>query len=221
MYQDDELLMLSGIQHIAFCERQWALIHIEQQWGENVLTVEGHHLHERADDPFESESRGNTLIMRSVQLVSRNLGLYGRADVVELNRTDDTANTIEIKEKSGKWKIVPVEYKRGKPKPDECDEVQLCAQALCLEEMHQISIDKGYLYYGQTRHRHQVLFDVGLRGKTIQFTLRMHELYNAGKTPLAEYKSYCRSCSLIDICMPKTTGKNISVNQYLSEILKK
>ena len=136
MYSEDELLMLSGIQHIAFCERQWALIHIEQQWSENVLTVEGHHLHEKADNPFEAENRGNVAIIRALPLVSLQLGFSGIADVVELARAGhDVTNSIPVSGREGKWLPVPVEYKRGKPKADHCDEVQLCAQVMCIEEM--------------------------------------------------------------------------------------
>ncbi|NMC60760.1 MAG: Dna2/Cas4 domain-containing protein, partial [Candidatus Methanofastidiosa archaeon] len=137
MYIDDDLLMLSGIQHIAFCERQWALIYIEQQWSENLLTIEGHYLHEKVDDPFFSETRKDIVYLRSLPVVSYRLGLYGKADLVELCKvTGESENAIEFPGRVGKWKITPVEYKRGKPKTDTCDEVQLCAQALCFEEMY-------------------------------------------------------------------------------------
>lgn len=221
MYSEDELLMLSGIQHIAFCERQWALIHIEQQWSENVLTVEGHHLHEKADDPFEAESRGNTAIIRALPLVSLRLGFSGIADVVELSRTgDDVPNSIQVSGREGKWLPVPVEYKRGRPKPDHCDEVQLCAQAMCLEEMYDISISKGFLYYGLTRHRNEVEFTVKLRDSVNAYSQRMHELFSKGITPPPVYKPQCRSCSLKDICLPKNLNKTFSVDQYLNDLFK-
>ena len=162
-YDDENFLMLSGIQHIAFCERQWALIHIEQQWGENVLTVEGHHLHEHADDPFFTEKRKDMIRFRSVQLASKKLGLYGRADIVEWRLADgEDQNAVQLAGYNGKWVPTPIEYKHGHPKPDERDEVQLCAQAICLEEAYGILIGKGALYYGETRHRHEVEFNENL-----------------------------------------------------------
>lgn len=219
-YSENDLLMLSGIQHIAFCERQWALIHVEQQWKENLLTVEGQFLHERSDDPFETEKRDNTITLRAVPLVSFKIGLYGRADVIEFARADGHENdSVEIKNYPGRWKPIPVEYKRGKPKPDQCDEIQLCAQAMCLEEMYCIEIPEGYLYYGKTRHRHQVSFDERLREEVKNYSERMHELYVKGITPLSEYKPYCKSCSLIDICLPKLLRKVKSASDYISKNL--
>lgn len=221
MYSEGELLMLSGVQHAAFCERQWALIHIEQQWSENVLTVEGHHLHDKVDDPFETESRGNTAIIRALSLVSLQLGFYGIADVVELTRSvDEAENSISVSGREGKWLPVPVEYKRGKPKPDHCDEVQLCTQAMCLEEMYSISISKGFLYYGQTRHRHEVEFEKALRNSVISYSQRMHQLFSEGITPAPVYKPHCRSCSLKDICLPKSMNNTFTVEQYLNEVFK-
>ncbi len=216
MYEscDDYLLMLSGIQHIAFCERQWALIHLEQQWIENVLTVEGHHMHDHVDDPFAYESRGNLLVLRSVPLATRRLGLSGRADVVELYRSEKEIPdcTISFDSEKGWWIVVPVEYKRGKPKPDECDEVQLCAQNYALEETYNIHISKGYLYYGETRHRYEVFFSDALRQKTKELALRMHELYDMGMTPAPIPKPRCKSCSLFNLCLPgiKTTYPDVS-----------
>jgi len=217
-YSDEDLLMLSGIQHFAFCERQYALAYIEMQWSENVLTVEGHHLHERVDDLFAGESRGNLITLRSVSLVSHSLGLYGKADVVEYIRCEDI-HGIELKTHQGRWLPMPVEYKRGKPKPDERDEVQLCAQAICLEEMHKISISSGSLYYGVTRHRHEVVFDDALRKKVIEYARLMHDYFDRGYTPPAKYKTHCKSCSLIDLCMPKNFEKPLNVDHYLIQNL--
>lgn len=220
MYSEEDMLMLSGIQHIAFCERQWALIHIEQQWEENILTIEGQFMHERADDPFETEKRGNTITLRAVSLASFSLGLYGRADVIELNKTkQDDMNSITIKDYPGKWKPVPVEYKRGKPKPDRYDEVQLCAQAISLEEMYEIQIEVGYLYYGKTCHRQPVIFNDELRKEVSIYAARMHELYSNGTTPLPEYNSKCRSCSLFDLCMPRSILKKQSASEYIRKNL--
>ncbi len=218
LYSENELLMLSGIQHIAFCKRQWALIHVEQQWVDNILTVEGHHLHERADDPFTTETRGNVITIRSVWLVSYSLGLYGKADLIEFIRSEDDQG-ISLKEKTGKWLPRPVEYKRGKPKPDERDEVHLCAQAICLEEMHHISISSGALYYGETRHRCEVIFTDEIRRKVVDYSRLMHEYFEKGYTPPAEYKTHCKSCSLMDLCMPKNFERPSSVNQYLKNNL--
>lgn len=220
LYSEDEMLMLSGIQHIAFCERQWALIHIEQQWKENLLTVEGQFLHERTDDHFETVKRKNIVTLRAVPVASVKLGLSGRADVIELIMAEgDDPNAISLPDYSGRWKICPVEYKRGKPKPDICDEVQLCAQAMCLEEMYGIIIDSGYLYYGQTRHRHDVVLNESLRDDVKRFAGRMHELYSKELTPLPEYMSQCRSCSLYDLCMPRSIKKFKSASEYLSKNL--
>jgi len=215
-FGDNDLLMLSGIQHIAFCERQYALAYMEMQWNENVYTVEGHHFHERVDDPFEDEVRSNTITWRALPLISHYLGLYGRADVVELVRTSEPApDSIRISERSGYWKLVPVEYKLGKPKPDDRDNVQLCAQAMCLEEMYKIIIGEGYLFYGMTRHRHQVIFDNNLRSQVEILSKRMHEIFESGTTPLPEYKYHCRLCSLADLCLPKSMGNRFSVAEYL------
>jgi len=220
-YSDENLLTLSGIQHIAFCERQWALIHVEQQWIENVSTIEGHHLHKLCDDPFAGETRGDLLILRTVPLISRRLGLTGRADVVELRRTENEPfdRTITVESKPGRWVVIPVEYKRGKPKPDERDEVQLCAQAYALEEANNIIITKGYLYYGETRHRHEVIFSDVLRKRTKELALRMHELFDAGITPKPRLASHCKSCSLYNICLPAINKGDQTVNWYIEQSL--
>jgi CRISPR-associated exonuclease Cas4 len=214
-YADENLLMLSGIQHMAFCPRQWALIHIEQQWSENVLTVEGHHLHEKVDNPFLKDTYKNVITYRSLSLVSHKLGLYGVADVVEFIQTDSNINSTILNDKQGYWQPIPVEYKRGKPKPDERDEVQLCAQAICLEEMYSLSINVGYLFYGETRHRHEVEFSNTLRNKVESYAKQMHHLYETGTTPLPEYKPHCKSCSLVELCMPKTFSRAGKVDDYL------
>lgn len=220
-YSDENLLMLSGIQHIAFCERQYALAYIEMQWAENVSTIEGHHLHEHCDDPFAGESRGDLLILRAVPLISRRLGLTGRADVVELYRTETEPSdrTIVVESKPGRWLVIPVEYKRGKPKADECDEVQLCAQAYALEEANNIVITKGYLYYGETRHRHEVIFSDELRKRTEELASRMHELFDAGITPRPQQAPHCKSCSLYDICIPGINKSTQSVKRYIERSL--
>jgi CRISPR-associated exonuclease Cas4 len=215
-YSDDELLQLSGIQHFAFCPRQWALIHIEQQWQENLLTFRGRELHERVDDPFFAESRGTVVVTRAVPIISRQLGLYGVADLVEFYR-DEVG--ITIKGRPGFWRPYPVEYKLGQPKPDDRDQVQLCAQAICLEEMLSVSIDAGSLFYGRTRRRQQVNFDAALRKRVFTLATEMHELFQRGITPPAVYSPACKSCSLIEICLPAPKAKK-SIRRYIAEALK-
>lgn len=206
-YDEDDLLSLSGIQHFAFCERQWGLIHVEKQWVENVRTVEGKHLHQRVDDPYFTETRGDVKTVRSVPLVSKTLGLYGVADVIELQKIPGDNSGV-------RYGIV--EYKRGRPKPDDRDEVQLCAQALCLEEMLAIVLDYGYLYYGETKHRHRVELDESLRTRVKKLAEKMHMLYAKGETPPAVKDKRCKNCSLADICIPKIGGGNKKTEKYLS-----
>lgn len=204
MYDEDDLLPISGLQHLAFCERQWALIHIEGIWTENRLTVEGRHLHERVHQ-MESETRGDVRIVRGLRLRSLHLGLSGQADVVEFHAGERTELPF------------PVEYKRGRPKPDRCDEVQLCAQALCLEEMLETHIPEGAIFYGQPRRRHEVVFNDDLRQETERLAAQMQQLFKEGKTPIAAYENKCDNCSLYPWCMPKTTGSHIPVEDYMKK----
>lgn len=212
-YSEDEFLLLSGIQHFAFCPRQWALIHIEQQWAENVKTIEGQHLHERVDDPFYKDSSNELIVWRSLNLISYKLGLTGRADVVEFKRSD---TGIKLPGKAGNWTPYPVEYKRGKPKPDERDEVQLCAQAICMEEMFGAEIPEGALYYGEIRRRTVVQISLDLRAKVENYANEMHRLFEHGITPGPVYKPHCKSCSLVEICLPKQMRDIKSANNYLN-----
>ena len=191
----DDLIMLSALQHFVFCERQCALIHIEQIWSENLFTAEGRIMHERVDTE-NRESRGKVRIEFGMPLRSLRLGLTGRADVVEFHRKDD-----------GTWIPFPVEYKRGKPKPGNCDRVQLCAQALCLEEMMDVEIPEGALFYGQTRHRHDVTFDKALRDETENAAVQLRRLMESAVTPPPVYSKKCESCSLYEICLPKMNRK--------------
>ncbi len=225
MYAEEDWLPLSGIQHMAFCPRQFALIHVERQWIENPLTFEGRMLHERTDDPFSFEARGTILIARSVPLASPVLGLYGVADVVEFHRCDTghdhdkmTGVGIALHGRDGLWIPYPVEYKRGKPKPDDCDEVQVCAQAICLEEMLGTSINEGALFYGKTRRRQSVRFDMAMRARVMDLCRSMHELYAAGTTPAATRSRACESCSVADVCLPEAFPRG-SARRYLQGIL--
>ncbi len=208
-YPDDELLSLSGIQHFAFCPRQWALIHIEQLWAENVLTVEGQFLHEKADDPFFTENRQGVRTVRAAPVISRELGLQGVIDVLEIEgfKTDQEP------------RMTIIEYKRGRPKPDERDAVQVCAQAMCVEEMQGVSMQFGFLFYGQTRRRVQVDYSPELRETVRQYAKQMHEIYSSGKTPLAVSSKKCRNCSMTDLCVPDLAAKNSSVSKYISKAI--
>lgn len=194
MYTEDDLIQLSSLQHFMYCERQCALIHIEQAWSENLFTAEGRIMHDKADSN-KFESRGNVRIDYSVPLRSLRLGLIGKADVVEFHKQGD------------KWIPFPVEYKRGKPKMDDCDKVQLCAQAICLEEMLNVEIPEGALFYGQTHHRHDVIFDKALRSETEDAAKKVHELIESGITPKAEYSKKCKKCSLVELCLPNASSK--------------
>ncbi len=208
MYSEDDFVMLSALQHLLFCERQCWLIHGEQTWGENRFTTEGNIMHERVDDPAIVTYQTDVRIERAVLLKSSLLGLSGKADVVEFHRCQD-----------GQWMPFPVEYKRGKPKPDDCDKVQLCAQAFCLEEMLNVSIPAGALFYGKTQHRLIVDFDRQLRDVTQAACLKLHKLLSGTVPPPPVYVSEkCDPCSLIDFCLPKTVVSR-SALKYLNSVL--
>ena len=213
-YTDDELLSLSGIQHFCFCKRQWALIHVEQQWSENIRTAEGRIIHEQVDDPFFNESRGNVIISRASPLVSYTLGLNGIADVIEYTRSD---TGISLPGSEGLWTMKPVEYKRGKPKIDERDEVQLCAQVMCLEEMFGVRIDEADFYYNEIRRRQHLKITDELRSLVSSLADEMHTIFLNGITPGAESGMSCALCSLVDVCMPKLTKKKSSVSNYIGK----
>lgn len=213
-YAEDDMLMLSGIQHYAFCPRQWALIHIEQQWNENLLTTEGHIMHQHVDDPFYRKKMGDHICLRSVSLASRELGLYGISDMIELHPTTECSTAITHPSYPGYWIPYPVEYKHGKPKRDDIDLVQLTAQAMCLEEQYGITISSGAIFYGEIRRRVGVEFTEELRFAVRTYAASMHDIFENGKIPLAALRPYCKSCSLKDICMPETATCE-SASQYL------
>lgn len=214
-YNEDDFLLLSGIQHFAFCKRQWALIHIEQQWQENILTIEGEILHEKTHDNTIKEKRGDLIVSRGMAIFSRTLGLTGNCDTVELHK--DT-NGVNIFGREGNYKPVPVEYKRGKPKGDDADKLQLCAQAMCLEEMLLCEIPEAFLFYGETKRRLKVILDNGLRERVKTISKEMHELYDKRYTPKVKPTKKCKSCSLSENCMPKLC-KNPSVSYYIDKNL--
>ena len=207
-YPDDDLIMISALQHYAFCPRQCALIHIEQVWTESGLTAEGRIMHEKVHEE-QRESRGSLRIEYGIPLRSLRLGLIGKADVVEFRKVE-----------KGIWQPFPVEYKRGKPKPDHCDAIQLCAQALCLEEMLDLAVPGGALFYGKTRRRADVTFDEALRRETESTAQKARDLIATGITPPPVYAKRCERCSLIGDCMPGKIGKRPSVKQYLARMTK-
>ncbi|MDM7986259.1 MAG: CRISPR-associated protein Cas4 [Smithella sp.] len=213
-YTPDELLPLSGIQHFYFCRRQWALIHVEQHWQDNVLTLEGKLLHKKVDDPFVNEKRGDVIIVRSVPVSSYQLGLSGVCDVVEFIKS---SQGVHLPGREGLFSPFPVEYKHGKPKSNPVDELQLCAQALCLEEMLSIEIFHGFFYYGEIRHRIEVELTPKLRALVSEMSEEMHAYFRRGYTPRVKPSKACRSCSLADICLPDLLGQEISAMEYISQ----
>lgn len=208
---EDGYLLLSGIQHFQFCKRQWALIHIEQQWEENVRTIEGEHLHQKADEPFIREKRGNKLIVRAMPVKSRELKITGVCDVVEFILDN---NGVEIVGVEGKYLPYPIEYKRGKPKNDDSDILQLTAQAICLEEMLLCDIDTGYLFYNEIKHRVEVPIMEVYKNKVRSIVAEMQDYYSRNHTPKVKTGSFCKSCSLQNICLPELMNKR-SVKSYI------
>ena len=214
MYSDDDMLMLSGIQHFRFCPRQWALIHIDQQWDDNRLTMEGNLLHQHADNPFYRQKCGDYISLRSVSIASHQLGLYGITDVVELHPAEDEANSISHPRYPGRWLPYPVEYKHGKQKKNNEDEVQVAAQAMCLEEQYGIRIDYGAIFYAEIRHRVEVQITDYLRTIVIDCAHQMHSIYSSGCLPDFNIGKHCNNCSLNNICMPKSANC-AKVSHYL------
>ncbi|CUX17723.1 PD-(D/E)XK nuclease superfamily protein [Clostridium sp. C105KSO13] len=215
MYNEDEYLQLSGIQHFAFCRRQWALAYIELQWSENVRTVEGKLLHEKAHDVSSAEKRGDLIISRAMPIYSRELGISGECDIVEFHKTE---KGINLTGREGHFEVVPIEYKRGSPKQNDIDILQLTAQVLCLEEMLCCRIPYGYLFYGETRRRKKVEFDSSIRQKTKDVFQEMHQYYERRYTPRVRRTKACNACSLKDICLP-ALGINKSASAYISKVL--
>ena len=215
IYNEDEYLQLSGIQHFAFCKRQWSLAYIEMQWAENLRTVEGSILHENAHDKFSSEKRKDLIISRGMAVHSNSLGISGECDVVEFRLSD---NGIKLYGREGLYSVFPIEYKRGEPKENDVDILQLTAQAICLEEMLCCNIETGYIYYGETRHRITVGFSNELRQKVADIVLEMHQMYDRRYTPKVKRTKSCNACSLKDICLP-VLFKNKSAKEYISKCI--
>lgn len=213
---DDEYLLLSGIQHFAFCPRQWALIHIEGVWTENYLTAQGRQLHDKADDPWFKELRKDKVISRAMPIRSRKLKMQGIADVVELISSDEG---VMVPGQQGCWKLHPIEYKRGRPKNENCDMVQLCAQAICLEEMLDTHIPRGAIFYGQTRRRMEVIFSDALRKEVFALANAMHMTFSKNETPIAKKGKQCRTCSLMNDCHPELTLLKNKVDLYIKNAI--
>lgn len=215
MFEDDDLLPVSALQHLLFCERQCALIHIERLWVENRWTADGRRLHVKVHaerkgprDGGLQEGRRGVRTVRNPALRSQRLGLFGVADVVEFRTLED-----------GEVEVVPVEYKRGRPKRNDCDRVQLCAQAMCLEEMLAIEVGRGQVFYGRVRRRYDVDFDSDLRRRTEKAAAHLHDLVRARCVPRAQYeKTKCDKCSLVEVCMPKAMRPIKTAGRYLRQV---
>lgn len=203
--------MISGIQHFIFCRRQWALIHVEQQWKENYFTVDGDIKHEKTDNPDNHERRKDIIMIRALPIKSQKMGITGKCDVVELKKSE---NGIYMPQYQGNFTVTPVEYKRGKPKEDNSDKLQLLAQAYCLEEMMATQINKGFLFYFETRRREEVEFTEELRLEMQQAIEEMHSYMERGYTPKVRTGKKCKTCSLKDICLPEL-NKNDDVRKYI------
>lgn len=214
-YAEEEYLMLSEIQHYAFCPRQWGLIHLEQHWQENVLTVEGNALHERAHDENIKEKRGNKIIVRGMRIASPRIGISGACDVVEFH-ADPTG--VRIPSYQGSYRVVPIEYKRGRPKEGEEDVLQLTLQTLCLEDMLVTDIPFGYLYYGEIRRRVKVTFSDELKARILVLVQEMRQYIRSGHTPRVKRRKGCKNCSLNNICVPKLNRLE-SAKHYLERRL--
>lgn len=210
---EDNYLLISGIQHFIFCRRQWALIHIEQLWAENYFTVDGQIKHEKVDKTNNSELKNDIRIIRSMPIVSNKLKIQGKCDVVELQPDNDG---FYFSKYDKRYKVYPIEYKRGKPKKDNSDIMQLLAQAICLEEMLGLKIEKGACFYFETRRREEIIFTEELRSKLTDIISEMNNYYSKRYTPKVRKSNKCKSCSLKDSCLPELDG-TISVAKYMEK----
>lgn len=215
VYNEEDYLMLSGIQHFEFCKRQWALIHIEQEWAENVLTVEGNALHEKADNPFVREKRGDTIFVRALPVHSRILGISGICDMVEFIQDDEG---IPLDKEDGLYRVQPIEYKRGKPKKHDADILQLVAQTICLEEMLGTAINEAALFYHEIKRREKIEITQTMRNNVIEMTKEMHQYFQRKHTPKVKTGKHCQRCSLRHICLPEMLEKE-NVYTYMNRML--
>lgn len=218
MYTDDDLILISGLQHITFCERQWMLIHVEQLWADNILTSEGEHLHANVHQ-VGRDSRGEIKLATGLHLHSLKLGLYGVADMVEFHRDDENGVIIPgFKDKTKKWLPYPIEYKRGSKRWDAADEIQMCAQAICLEEMLNCIIPEGALYYGEPKRRTKIELTDALRRMVAEKCKRARLLASGTTSPVYKTGKQCKSCSMLEYCMPKHTHFADRSQRYLESI---
>jgi CRISPR-associated exonuclease Cas4 len=206
MYTEDDLLSISGLQHISYCKRQCALIYIEQLWSDNFFTAKGTVMHDNVHTE-KGKSKKGVVIDTNIYIKSYKLGLIGKSDVVEFHKYEN------------KLVPFPIEYKSGKAKSDNVDKVQLCAQAMCLEEMMNIAIEKGAIFYGKTRKYLNVEFDKSLREETSFLAEEFHDLVSIKETPKPQYSKKCDNCSFKELCLPEIFSKQKSVKKYLEDIM--
>ena len=218
LFDESDLLPISRLADIEFCERRAALHLVEMTWEDNVHTAGGSIMHERVHADQPPEKRGDVITVRGLWVRSLHYGLAGKADVVEMHRVEGSdVSGIAIPGHQGRWRVYPVEYKPGRLQQQLSFQIQLCAQAICLEEMLRCSIPEGAIYYGKPRRRLAVLFDSALREHTLAATSRLHKLVAAGLTPQARYEKKCDKCSLLSFCIPKVTGARRSVQGYMAK----
>lgn len=213
-WREEDYLMISGIQHFVFCRRQWALIHIDQQWEENRLTAEGQLIHQNAHNDRFVEKRAGVMTVRGLRISSPTLGASGICDVVEFTQADAGEEGAHLAGHRGLWKVLPVEYKRGKDKSDDCDILQLAAQVICLEEMLGCAIPRGCLYYHALRHRREIPMTEELRQRVRDMFAEMHQYYERRYIPRVKPSRACTSCSLKDLCLPKLQKDGLVADYY-------
>lgn len=215
--EEKEYLLISGLQHFSFCRRQWALIHIEQQWVENVLTAEGRAIHKRVHDVSAVDIRNGVITMRDMPVRSELLGACGCCDAVEFFPSD---NGITLHGREGQWGVCPVEYKHGHQKSDDCDRLQVTAQAMCLEEMFSCTIDEGAVFYHETRKKEKFSLTDALRETVRSSFKEMNEMFARGYTPTVKKHKGCNNCSLKEICLPtlQRGAGSASVAEYLKQM---
>lgn len=216
-FEDFDRLSLSSLKQYIYCKRRFALMYVECEWGSNYKIVEGDLFHERVDNPLFSEKRGDLHISRSVPIYSDVMNLYGVADIIEFIKDD---SGIKIHGKRERWRINPVEYKNGKPEKSNADNFQLCAQALCLEEMFNTNIEHGDIYYGKIKRRVTVDFTNELRSDVKEQVKNMKELLEQQLLPPKPKNQNCSLCSLENVCIPTIIRNQTSVKDRIAAIVK-
>ncbi len=210
-YAEEDYIEISEVQHYRFCPRQWGLIYLEHQWAENLKTVEGEILHKKAHDPQIKEKRGNRIIVRSMKVSSPRLGVTGMCDVVEFIKDE---NGISIPKYQGRYRVLPIEYKCGRPKEGEEDILQLSLEAMCLEDMLMTSIPEGCLYYGEIRRRVMVSLTQEIRDQVSKMLQEIRNFREHHHTPRVKRRRGCKNCSLRNQCLPELS-RIPSVHEYL------